>query len=98
MNMHLPVSGFKWIDDFTINSIDWNNIETDTETGYIIEVDLEYPFELHDLHSDFPLCPSKMRIPNKHLSEYQKNTLEYLKKFGYRRTATEKLMLTLGNK
>ena len=98
MNMYLPVSGFKWVENSILNSIDWRTLRTDSEYGYIIEVDLEYPIELHDIHSDFPLAPLKMKIPNNLLSEYQKNTLEYLKKFGYRRTATEKLMLTLNDK
>ena len=32
------------------------------ETGYMLEVDLEYPHELHDLHNDYPLAPEKMTV------------------------------------
>ena len=30
--------------------------------GYILEVDVKYPKELHDLHSDLPFLPKKMKI------------------------------------
>ena len=33
-----------------------------------MEVDLEYPPELHDLHSDYPLAPEKMEISPEMLS------------------------------
>ena len=29
---------------------------------YILEVDVKYPKELHDLHSDLPFLPKKMKI------------------------------------
>ncbi|CAH3133130.1 unnamed protein product, partial [Pocillopora meandrina] len=48
----LPVSGFKWMSDFD----NWKIIPC------ILEVDLEYPKELHDLHNDYPLAPERLMI------------------------------------
>jgi hypothetical protein len=98
MNQYLPMKNFHWIDKNEFNYIDWKNINTKTNIGYILEVDLIYPEHLHDLHSDFPLAPHKLKIANECLSEYQHNTLSYLKIFGHRRTITEKLLLTCYDK
>ena len=38
--------------------------------GYILEVDLEYPDELHELHNDFPLAPEKLIVSSDMLSRY----------------------------
>ena len=29
-------------------------IKKDSSTGYVIEVDLEYPGKIHDIHNDYP--------------------------------------------
>ena len=72
----LPVSDFKWVEDLT--SLDVMSVSDDVETGYILEVDLEYPSELHDLHSDYPLAPEKMLISHEMLSPYQRDLKEEL--------------------
>ena len=40
--------------------------------GYFLEVDLEYPEELHELHNDFPLAPEKRTVNSDMLSKYGK--------------------------
>ena len=38
------------------------NYDEDSDKGYILEVDVEYPKTLHDLHSDLPFLPKRMKI------------------------------------
>ncbi|XP_057339435.1 uncharacterized protein LOC130676942 [Microplitis mediator] len=58
MSMPLPQGSFEWIHDDDIDVHDVNKFFNDSPTiGYILEVDLEYPIELHDQHKDLPLCP-----------------------------------------
>ena len=46
------------------------NIKNSSSTGYILEVDLEYLQELHDIHNDYPLAPEKINIPKEWLFDY----------------------------
>jgi hypothetical protein len=57
MSCKLPYGEFNWVngEDISINDITNYNEDTD-ENGLILEVDLEYPKELHDLHNDYPLA------------------------------------------
>ncbi|CAG4956759.1 unnamed protein product [Colias eurytheme] len=55
MSQSLPVGSFEWIDSNT----DYN-VSDNSDFDYVLEVDLEYPDELHNLHSDFPLCPENI--------------------------------------
>ena len=38
------------------------NYAEDSNNGYILEVDVEYPKNLHDLHSDLLFLPERMKI------------------------------------
>jgi hypothetical protein len=55
MGQHIPFSNFRWVED--PKDIKVMSIPDDSDRGYILEVDLEYPQQLHDLHSDLPLAP-----------------------------------------
>ena len=63
MCKHLPTSNFKWMDDGELMS--WkkhgsSNRGRQRRYACILEVDLEYPKELHDLHNDYPLAPERL--------------------------------------
>ena len=44
-----------------------------TDVGYLLEVNLEYPNELHELHNNYPLALEKLAVSNDMLSTYCKN-------------------------
>ena len=70
MIQYLPYGDFKWITKKEINDFDLGLIKENSPNGYILEVDLEYPSELHDFHNDYPLSPERLKINNGILSKY----------------------------
>ena len=70
---YLPYGGFKWLNKEEINNFDIFSIKENSKTGYILEEDLEYCKELHDIHNDHPLCPEHISINYDMLSDYCKN-------------------------
>ncbi|GFY32028.1 c2H2-type domain-containing protein [Trichonephila clavipes] len=63
MSKYLPLKDFVWSDN-DLTEQDILNLSDESDVGYILEVDLEYPSDLHDKHSDFPLAPENKRPPN----------------------------------
>ena len=70
MSKFLLTSGFKWIDP---KEFDLNKYTNNSSKGCVLEIDLEYRKELHELHSDYPLVPDEIEIKREMLSEYQLN-------------------------
>ena len=63
MSQKLPVNGFKWIKNVTeIDEKFIKNYEEDSDKGHIFEVDVKYSKRLHDLHSDLPFLPKRIKI------------------------------------
>ena len=96
MSQSLPTGNFQWVnaDKITIESI-----PSDSPTGYILEVDLEYPGKLHDIHNDYPLAPESIIVQDKWLSPYQRQVLGKNKKSEQiKLTKIKKLLLTLKDK
>lgn len=62
MTKHLPLKNFEWSNqNFDAESI--LQIADDSDVGYIFEVDLDYPEELHEPHKDYPMCPERRIVP-----------------------------------
>jgi hypothetical protein len=73
MSQWLPIGGFRFLSEEEIAKIDFANVPDESEVGYVVECDLEYPIEIHDSHNDYPLAPEPMTITESMLSPFCKN-------------------------
>ena len=85
----LPLSEFEIV-DVELSTI--LNTANDSELGFVLEVDLDYPDALHNMHKDFPPAPTKKKIDRNMLSEYQ---MGLLNQACNRRVTPPKLVQTL---
>ena len=87
--MPLPHSEFKWLDEQDLqifsNAASILAIDSESDYGYVFEVSLKYPKEIHDATSDLPLAPYSDMV-------YPEQFSTYMKKF------EEKLRAERGNK
>ena len=100
MSQYLLYSGFKWLNQkanekFCLNSIEFNFIKKNSSDGCVLEVDLEYPGELHELHNDYPLTPERLEISDNMMSNYCSNIAN---KYGIKIDVVNKLVPNLANK
>ena len=79
MTQYLPYDGFEWMSEEEISEIDIDLVDKDSHEGYILEVELEYPDDLHNLHNNYPLAPEKLRVSSDMLSSY---CVDIAKKYG----------------
>ena len=94
MNLPLPKSGFHWKRVMPTEE-HIMKMRPNSKKGWILEVDLEYPEEVHDWHNDYPLAPEKKVIGLDKMSEYQQRLMDDL---DLTMPNTEKLVLTLEDK
>ena len=59
MNEKLPLYGYKWVDKSIFSSDFIKDYEDESDTGYLLEVDVEYPKDLHSTHKDLPFLTKK---------------------------------------
>ena len=57
----LPVGNFEWMSDSELKNWKNHSCSSIRPSGCILEVDLEYPEDLQDLHNDYPLAPERLK-------------------------------------
>ena len=83
-------SGDEWCTEVSLSEI--LATPADSPFGFFVEVDLEYPPAIHDVHNYVPLAPEKLKIPINWRSDYANS-------FGFNvASAAEKLVETLLDK
>ena len=91
MSQPLPNGGFEWVED--TDNINLDDYLGDEGRGMILEVDMDYPEELHDLHNGYPLAPESKEIKKEMLSDYAKEIAE---KYNVSVGGIRKLVTSLG--
>jgi hypothetical protein len=92
----LPTDNFRWMTADELKDFDVLSVPDDGDIGYFVEVDLQYPRSLHNIHNEFPLAPEKLDIPS---SEWSAHTKHLASQLGMTHKSTGlKLMLTLRDK
>ena len=90
MSQPLPNGEFKWEED--LDSINIEHYQEDSPRGMVLEVDMEYPKRLHNLHNGYPLAPESKEIGKPMLSKYAK---DIVKKFNLTVGGVRKLVASL---
>ena len=65
MSQKLPVNGFKWVEKsrlWRFNEIFIKNYDENSDEGYFLKVDVDYPKNLFDLHKDLPVLPERKKV------------------------------------
>ena len=98
---YLPYNGFKWLSKEGINRFNIYSFPENSKgnglhsIGYILEVDLEYCKELHDIHNDYRLCPEHSSVSYQMLSNYCNYIVD---KYGIKIGGVKKLIPNLYDK
>ena len=63
LSQKLPVNGFKWVENtFQFKKDSIKSYIEESDEGYILEVDVQYPEKLDELHNDLTFLSAKLKI------------------------------------
>jgi len=69
MKMKLPVGQYEFMSQEELDNFDPMSVDPDDEHGYILEVELLYPPNMHKIHSSYPLAPENVEVGEEDLTE-----------------------------
>ena len=84
---YLPYGEFKWLNQKETDKFDVNLIGENSSVGHMLDVDLEYPDQLHELHNDYPLTPEQLQIRHNMLSNYCSNVSNIVPNLGNKKSS-----------
>ena len=75
MSQKLPVSGFKWVEDFSeFNEGFIKSYNEKSKEGYFLEADIQYSENLYNVKNSLPFLPEKQKIEK--VEKYVANLLD----------------------
>lgn len=83
MMQQLPYKNFRFLKQKELRSFDINSISPNSNEGYILEVDMQYPRNIHDEHSDLPFAAEKLTVPISSNSSNKKLVANLYDKYKY---------------
>ena len=95
MSQHLPTGDFRWMTEKEMKNTSLYKYKNDSKKGCILDGDLEYPKEPHDLHNNYRLGPEQVKVTDDMLSEYCQKIKN---KYGISNGQVHKLSPTLSRK
>ena len=64
MSQKLPADNFEWIEEDDLSKFNESfikNYDENSDKGYFLEIDVEYPKNLYKLHRDLPFLPERKK-------------------------------------
>ncbi|CAG0892350.1 unnamed protein product [Darwinula stevensoni] len=74
-NFKLPCGAFRFLDEEEVSQVKIHELRPEDETGYILDVDLEFPKEVHDRLQLLPPAPEVMEVTREMLSPYNRKQI-----------------------
>lgn len=97
--MHsLPYCDFNFLNQEEIEKFDVTSITKDSDEEYVLECDLFYPPEIHELHNCYPLCAENRVVEDDEIAPHSRNLFEKLNGTKHKRIKTKKLIPNLYSK